>query len=275
MTSTMTQISGLFNTTLQLDAKNAGPVLKNESGAMAVRNATDLAYAVMRGANPSGDMDLVNYQTAMAMNKLYVVTAQFDGGNPLPANTGTAHFIVVTTTGINAAIGDLLWDDGSSSGTATKIAATAGRGAMFTTAAFAGGTVSLNANSLYVWNAGSGAWLQEGSTVGTSGAVRCITVAVTTANASSTQQIPATADVLDCRVNVTGAYDAGSISVGYTTAATAFQDGSTDNIPTAIGLYDKPQITSVGASPRHVLVTVAGATTGAATAYVFYTNADV
>ena len=92
---------------------------------------------------------------------LYPVTAQISGASSLPANTGTAHYIIVTTTGGNGTIGQLYQDNGSSTGTVTVIPATAGN-VIITTAAFTGGTISLAAFQEYVWN--GTAWTTLSST---------------------------------------------------------------------------------------------------------------
>src|ERR1700745_1502596 len=94
-----------------------GPQVKNNAGVIEFRNSGDSGYAVARGAAPVGDFDLVNKQYADLLNKPIVVQNQFNGGNALPNNSATEQFYIVTTTGANATIGQLLWDDGSNDGT--------------------------------------------------------------------------------------------------------------------------------------------------------------
>lgn len=79
------------------------------------------------------------------------VSAQFNGGSGLPDNTLVEHWYVVTTTGVNASIGDLLFDNGSNAGVVTVIPPTVGESIIPSTN-FTGGTISLNAGQVYVWN---------------------------------------------------------------------------------------------------------------------------
>lgn len=79
------------------------------------------------------------------------VSAQFNGGVALPDNTLVEHWYVVTTTGVNASIGDLIFDNGSNAGVATVIPPTVGESIIPSTN-FTGGTISLNAGQVYVWN---------------------------------------------------------------------------------------------------------------------------
>ena len=85
------------------------------------------------------------------------VTAEFNGNNPLPANTGTAHYIIVTTSGANAVIGNLLHDNGSGAGT-VQLIATVPDQTVFTDVAFTTGTEPLDGRALYTFNVTSGQW---------------------------------------------------------------------------------------------------------------------
>lgn len=259
---------------LQLDAKGAGPQWKNESGASAFRNSTDTAYAVVRGATPVADNDLVTkqYAATMLLVQTYVVTAQFDGANPLPANTGSAHYLVVTTTGVNAAIGDLLWDDGSGADTVTLMTAAEGR-LIFTSAAFSGGTVALDANTIYAWDAGTSSWLEEASGKGVSGALRTIEVPYSSAAATfdSVHSIPANAIIYKAMADQQVVMDnAAGVAIGIPTNAALFQ-GTTDNVTSEVALSIKEQRTSVGVAAAKVRVTITNApTVGSGVAVVFY-----
>jgi hypothetical protein len=234
----------------------AGPRLKANSGAVDVRNAGDSAYAVIRGATPVGNNDLVTKQYADTLATRYVITDQFDGNDALPANTATEHFSVVTTTGTNAAIGDLIWDDGTSTGTAVLLP-TAQR-LIMTQTALTGGTISFAADSMYWWDTTSGAWINVGGST-MSGAQRVIKFATTNAaSQSSTAEIPANAVVLSATLEVTTPYSAGAtVSIGRT-GSTALIQATTDNLATVAGTYDVPQDTAWGATALPVLITVAG-----------------
>lgn len=265
------KIRGTIESIFQLGL--GGPQLKNNSGIIEARNSTDATYAVVRGAPPVGDNDFVTKLFLQSNATPCVVTAQFDGNNPLPANTGTEHYIVVTTTGANAAIGEIIYDNGSGSGTAVLLAASDGR-MIFTTQAYSGGTISLQADSIYVWDSTTSSWLQEGSSQQTSGSVRCIKFAIgTSASYSSASDIPANATILSATVDVTTPYSGGAtISVGRT-GSTSLLQATTDNLPTAANLYKVEQNTAWGGSALPVLVTIGGTPgAGVGTVVVLYTQ---
>jgi hypothetical protein len=256
-----------------------GPQWSNNSGILQARNAANSSFAIVRGAMPVGDNDLVTKAYADQLAARYVVTDQFDGNNSLPANTSTEHFIVVTTTGANASIGQLLWDNGSSSGTASVIGAAAGA-MIVTTQALAGGTVTFLADSLYVWDASSGAWVNAGGSAA-SGAIRTIRFAINNAaSQASTQLIPASAIVLEAYVDVQVAYSAlSTISVGQTGTTNLLLDGVSTPIEvlsTATAIYGKRMNQDWGGTARAVLVTIAGApSVGSGYAIVKYTQPNV
>lgn len=246
----------------------AGPGVNANAGALEARNAANSAFAIMRGAAPAGDNDFTTkaYVDKTA-NKPVPVSAQFNGNNPLPANSATESWIVVTTTGPNASIGQLLWDDGSGVGTVTVIPAATGN-TIVTTAAFSGGTISLLANQMYVWTGTQ--WLDIAPSV--SGATFAIRMAITNAAAqSSATQIPANAIIFDARLDVTTPYSGGAtIALGITGTPALFM-GTTDNVPQTVDLYQAEQDTSVGVAAAALLVTIAGApAAGAGFAIVLY-----
>jgi hypothetical protein len=245
----------------------AGPTLNSNSGALETKNAANNAFAVHRGASPVGDNDFTTkaYVDKVA-NKPTVASLQFNGGNALPSNSGTEQWYVVTTTGANATIGQLLWDDGSGSGTVAVIPAVTGN-TIVTTAAFTGGTISLAANQMYIWT--GTAWLSIAPSV--SGATYMIRLPITTAaSQSSATQIPANAYVYSAELDITTPYSAGAtITLGVTGTAAAFM-ATTDSTVTLAGIYEVPQDTLVS-SAAALLVTVAGApSAGAGTAIVLY-----
>jgi hypothetical protein len=127
-----------------------GPGLNDNGGALEAKNSANTAFAILRGASPVGDNDLTTKSYADTQSKPIIASQQFNGTNPLPANSATEQFYVVTTTGVNASIGQLLWDDGSGTGTVTVLGAVTAR-CFVTAAAFSGGTISLVANSVYTW----------------------------------------------------------------------------------------------------------------------------
>lgn len=271
--SVWSKLRGTIETIFQLGID--GPQLKNNSSVIEARNSADSGYVVVRGATPVANNDLVTKQYADTLAKPIIVSQQFDGNDPLPSNSATEQFYVVSSTGANATIGQLVWDDGSSSGTATVLATLDGR-SIFTTIAFAGGTVTFQANAYYVWDAVTSAWLLE-STPFALGAVRVIRYALTNANGSqdSATQVPAGAYVLRAYIEVVTPYSGGATLKLGQSGSLSLLMATTDVKPQAAGIYQVPQDTSWGGTALAVRTTVAGApAAGAGFAVVEYTVPD-
>jgi hypothetical protein len=66
-----------------------------------------------------------NAQRTIVFALPYPVRQQFNGNDALPPNTTTRQFFVVTTTGPNASIGQLIYDNGSGKGTTVVVLASA------------------------------------------------------------------------------------------------------------------------------------------------------
>lgn len=267
--SLWSKIKGTIETIFQIGL--GGPNVKASSGAVELRNSADSGYAIGRGASPVGMNDFTTKQYVDTINKPIVIASQFDGNNALPANSGTEGFYIVTTTGANATIGQLLFDDGSSSGTTTVLAALEGR-TVFTAAAFSGGTITLLANSFYVWDAGTSAWLLEASPA-IGGAVREIRYTVSnSATQDSATQIPANAVVVAAELIVTTPFSGGAtVSIGQAGSVSLLQ-ATSDNLATVAGSYQVMQDTAWGGSALAVRTTVGGApAAGAGRVCVRYT----
>jgi hypothetical protein len=201
------------------------------------------------------------------------VSAQFDGNNAIPANTGVERFLIVTTTGPNATIGQLLWDDGSGVGTMVVLAAKAQM--VITTTAFTGGTITLKADTPYIWDTISSTWVNAGGTA-LSGAIREIRYAITNAaSQDSASLIPANAQVVETQVEVVTPYSGGAtISVGQAGSLTLLQL-TTDNLATVAGIYQTMQDVAWGGAALAVRTTVGGApAAGAGFVIVRYTLPD-
>lgn len=267
--SLLSKIRGTIETIFQIGL--GGPQLKNNAGVVEARNSADSGFAIVRGALPIGDNDLVTKTYADKLAARFIVTAQFDGNNTLPANTGTEHFIAVTTTGANATIGQLLWDDGTASGTAQVIAAGAGN-MIAVTVSLTGGTVSLSPDTLYMWDS---SWVNVAG-ASLSGAIREIRFAITNAaSQSSAALVPANAVIVTAQLDIVTPYSAGAtITVGRTGSASLAM-ATTDNLATVAGIYEVPLDTAWGGSALAVLVTVAGApAAGAGFAILRYSVPD-
>lgn len=70
--SLWSKIRGTIETIFQIGL--GGPQLKNNSGAIEARNAGDSAFAVVRGAAPVGDNDLVTKTYADTLATRSIVT---------------------------------------------------------------------------------------------------------------------------------------------------------------------------------------------------------
>lgn len=255
---------------------STGPFLKNSSGTLAVRDSGDTTYAPLNAGTPTswGDNAVI---TATMLQKAFIVGAEFDGASP-PSNTGTVQFLLCTTTGGAYTAGDLAFDNGTSTGTVSRIAATNGM-VVTVTAALNTGTLTVTPGA-YVWFGGSFTALITGY----SGITKSIEVDFTNADfgggtKSSTATIPANARILNTRVQVlnSNAFDAGTVSVGYTGVADILQ-ATTDNDLTTTGLY-VVEGTSTNAdwdtSARAVLLTFTGSpTAGQGRAVVTYVEPD-
>lgn len=234
-----------------------GPNLNANGTALEAKNAANSALAIMRGASPVGDTDLATKQYVDTLYTRTVVAQQISGASALPANSGTEQFYVVTTTGPNATIGQLLWDDGTGVGTVTVLAAKAQM--IVTTQAFTGGTVTFKADSLYVWDATSSSWVNAGGTQ-ISGAERTIRFPITNAaSQSSASLVPANAIVHERFFNIVTPYSAGATLTIGQTGTPALLQATTDNQATVAGEYHVTQEQAWGATALAVLVTVAGA----------------
>ncbi len=248
------RLAGVVNSFFEIGGPT-GPGINANGAALETKNAANSAFAVHRGAAPVGDNDFTTKAYVDTIFKPIPASLQFNGNNPLPANTATEQFYVVTTTGPNATIGQVLWDDGTGVGTVTVLPAKTGN-EIVTTATFSGGTITLQTNQNYVWS--GAAWVNISPNV--AGVVLAIRMPITTAaSQSSTTSIPANAIIYSAQVNITTAYSAGAtIAVGQTGTTTLLQ-ATPDNTPTLVNIYLAEQDTAWGASALPVLVTVGGA----------------
>lgn len=267
--SLYTKIRGTIESIFQIGL--AGPNLKNNSGVIEARNAADSGFAIVRGASPVGNDDLVTKAYADTLNKPFVVADQFDGNDPLPSNTGTEQFFIVSTTGGTASIGDLIWDDGSGVGTAVVLPAQSGR-SVFTAAAFTGGTVTFAATVYYAWD--GSVWIQESNLADFSGAVREIRFAINNTNGAqdSAALVPANAVIVAAELDIATPYSGGAtITLGRAGSATLLQ-ATTDNLATVANRYSLDLDTAWGGSALAVRATIAGApAAGAGFAIVRFT----
>jgi len=272
--SLLSKIRGTIETLFQLGI--GGPQLKNNGGVIEARNAADSGFAVVRGGAPVGQTDLVTKLYADSLSKPLIVTAQFDGNNVLPSNTSSLHYIVVSTTGANGIIGEVLYDDGSNTGTVTRLSAVNGR-TIAVTVSLSGGTVQFDPDSIYQWDAdgssGTTQWVKIGDIGSVTGAVREIRYTINnSATQDSVSLIPANACIVSAEVSVTTPYSGGgTIAVGQPGNTTLLQ-ATTDNNPQSANIYQVPGDIAWGGSGLVVRTTVGGSpAAGAGVVIVRYT----
>lgn len=234
--------------------------IKSQAGGtiLEVRNSDDSAFGILRGAAPVGDNDYVTKKYADTLEKPLIVSRQADCSVAISNNTGVRGFVVVTTAGSGAAIGDILYDNGSGSGTMEILAAVEGR-TLAITDTLSGGTISFDADSVYIWDADGTQWIKIGDIGSVTGAVRMIRFTITNAaSQNSVNSIPQNARVRRCWLEITTVYSGGAtISIGYSGSTSAFM-ATTDNTPQRLAAYEADQDTQVPTA-QPVLVTVAGA----------------
>jgi len=250
----MSNIIGVIGTTLRLGL--AGIYIKNNSNVVEMRNAADDGYVVTRGAVPTAANDYVTKAYADALQKPLIVKRQADCTAALPTNTGVAGYVLVTTAGTGAVVGDLLVDDGTSSGDMTISAALEGR-SIAVTDALAGGTITADADSLYVWDADGSVWIKVGDLTTVQNAICVVRVVTgTSATYSSTKLIPANSRILKVSLEVGTPYSASAtISIGYSGTVDAVMT-TAQNVPQTAATYEIGQDTAWDSSAAAVLVTI-------------------
>lgn len=265
--STWKKVIGTQESSFQIGL--AGPKIKRSTDALEGRNADDSGYAVVRGALPVADNDLVTKYYADSLTKPIIVKRQADCSAALPPNTAARGYVVVSTAGTGAAIGDLLFDDGSSTGDMAILAAEEGR-VIIVTDSLTGGTVVFQPDTAYAWDSDASLWIAMGGS-GT-GAVKEISVTIgTSASYSSTDDIPAGCVIVGSSVLIGTPYTAAAtITVGSESTATKYQ-ATTDNEPQTAGQYDvDARITGEAAAEKVVVAIANTPAAGAGTVTVRY-----
>jgi len=254
------KIRGLINNILQF-GKNGGQIKYNATdGVFEMRNADDNAHIGLRALAPVNDSDVVTKYYADSLEKPLIIKRQADCSTAIPNNTGTRGFVVVTTAGNGASIGDILYDDGSGSGQMAIVTAVEGR-SLAVTDSLSGGTIFFDPDSIYIWDADGSAWTKIGDIGSVTGAQRTVRIPIdNTAQQDSTNQIPANARIDSVSLEITTAYSGGgTIQIGNTTTANLIMD-TTDNVPQNTNkkwVLDELDV-DWGASASVVRVTVGG-----------------
>lgn len=256
---------------LYLYIGTTGPRIKNNSGVIEMRNNADNAYAVARAADPANEQDLTTLNWAWKFQKFIPISAQADCSSALPTNTAARRLLVVTTAGNGAVIGDLLYDNASSTGSMTIIAAA--YRTITPTANFTGGTQTFYQHCGYLWNGSS--WVKVFDASGAGSAtnnVRSITITTgTSATYDSTNDLPANAIIVYAYFKVTTAYSAGAgITFGVVGNTDIYLTGVVNPEAEGFSFSDEPFV-SVGASDVKARISVSGTpAAGAGVCYIHY-----
>jgi hypothetical protein len=232
------KLTGIIGSTFQIGG-TSGSILKNNSGAVEAKNAADNAFVPVNAGTPTawGNNAVV---TATMLQQAFIVGAEFDGGSP-PTNSGTVQYRLCTTASAPYVAGDLAFDNGTSTGTVMRIAATPGM-IISVTASLSGGVLVIGPGA-YAWNGSS----YDPLLTGYGGINKTVEIDIgigdfgagAPSTKSSSTLIPANARILRSRVQVQngGAFDnAATVSVGYTGAVSRVQ-ATTDNNLLAVNTY--------------------------------------
>lgn len=248
-----------------------GGRLTDDHGELQVRTADGSALNNLAIAEPTSNDHAAN--RAYVRKRAVRVAHGFDGAAVPAAGTYTDQYLVCTTAGGSYSIGDLAYDDGT---TVTRIPAEEGR-QLNVTAAITGGSITFDADSIYVWDSTTGTWIKIGDVGGFTGAVRTTTISFTYADdghaVAATTPIPANAIVLDTKTEIQTAFNGTNpeIQVGYNGDPDAFMT-TTDNYPDEVGTYQNIEQVNVGASavtPEVLFQTSASdATAGSGVVYI-------
>jgi len=250
-----------------------GPKAKNSSGVFELRNNADDGYAVARSARVQSSGTTVNDIPTLLDLRGRVADIEFSSaGDSVPAaGTNTGKFGFVHTAGGTYSAGDVIYDDGSN---ILKIPAEVCR--HITTRAAISGTVSMDANGIYV-NQG-GTWTLKGDGGATdTGKSKWIKVAYSyddTFPLDSTATIPNGATVVRTVNVVATAFNGTSptitVTVNGSTPATLIN--SAGEIAEA-AQYERRDFQDIGADNAgsvRVSVTIDGSSAGAGAAWVEY-----
>ena len=150
-----------------VELSKGGAIIKNSSGVIEGRNNGDSAYAIVRGADPVGNNDLVTKQYLFAYGNVTVIGNIYDVGATTPGSTqftgaGQEGYIAICNESVGAFTANNLyrldtWDTDVATSTWTEIAATEGMRFVMSDAS-SGGVGSYSADHIYVYDADNTEW---------------------------------------------------------------------------------------------------------------------
>lgn len=255
----MSRISNLRGTLEEIfQIQKGGPQIKNNSGILEFKNSDDSAFVIARGLAPAGDNDFVTKIYAETLTKPVIVKRQADCSVALPDNTVVRGFVVVSTAGSGAAVGDVLYDNGLDDASVMEILAAVEGRTIAVTDALSGGTITFDPDSIYQWDTDGSVWVKIGDIGSVTGAVRTIRKVIDNSAAQDTTFLPpANCRILSASFEVTTPYSGGAtVSVGKVGDLELLMAATDIDAQTA-DTYEIEQDTDFGASAV-IRVTITG-----------------
>jgi hypothetical protein len=258
----MSIIKNILGTYLQdfhINFNSDGPLLRDNAGILEIRDADGVSLARVRAAAPLTDSDLATKFYVDAISKPVIIERQADCSVAIPNNTAVRGFVVVTTAGSGASIGDLLYDDGSNSGQMQIIPAVDGQ-AIAVTTSLTGGTISFDADSIYLWDATGGSWVKVGDVGAVTGARRTVRFAIdNTAQQDSVSQILLGNVIHSVAVKIVTPYSGGAtLEIGTTADPDLIMTTSDTNLQKPAGRIFVKEQDTVWPIDSVVRATIAG-----------------
>lgn len=250
-----------------------GPRLIDVGGHVEVRDATNVAYARVKAAEPVDEDDVVTLRYLRTRADV-IVTGQIDGSAPPAAGT-LGRVFVCSTTGGAYTVNRLYYDNGVDWEEIPQIEGLA----MRVTDALTGGSVEFLADHVYIWDADGVQWVNVGpATLTLSGVVQKRSVDFTYDTASPINvgsALPASARVLEVKLNVSQAFNGAgpTLTVGDAGVPDRFMTVEENDL-TEVALHcaDASHVYSLSTQVTATL-SAAGATTGTANLTVLWVQA--
>lgn len=225
---------GLIGVGTNVQLGKSGPRIKNNSGAVEVKNAADNAFAVLRVADPVSDNDAVNLKYLKTKAQV-TISAQINGSSPPAATNGVV--AVVTTSGGAYTLGSLWYGAGG-----VWEAVTVPDGLTVTVSVdLTGGTLTFRGDHIYAWDSGTSSWIFIGAADAETRNLKTYRLNLVF-NSSGTVNIgsalPTNATVSKVLVSVTQAFNGTSPTVTFGVAGKTSELGAaSESDLTATGIY--------------------------------------
>lgn len=264
---------GLTGIGSTVELGKGGAKLKNNSGAIEVRNNGDTVFAILRAADPIGLDDVVNYRTLKIQGGSPVI-GQINGGAPPAAGT-PGRLFVCTTTGGAYTVKYIYLDDGVAW---VEFIPYAGM-TINVTVNLTGGAIEFTGDHAYMWDADGSNWIDIGpyaATVSKHVMQRSVDIAYTDSGVINVgAAVSANGRVSGVWVNVTQVFNgtAPTLTVGDAGNASRFALAAEIDLKT-VGVYklDASHFYSVSTQVTTTL-TPDSSTTGAANITLYFAEA--